>query len=445
MQIRPRVQQGCFFCLMAVTPLVTRTPAQGFGGESLQYLLWSDFVLYLLLVIAISERGMAFLCPRSSSALCLLTIGFLGLVGLRYVSIFLGSLAGDSFTAYLFSGSIWIQPLLLICLSFTFVRGEVDIAQFRKWFLFGTFITVCIGLLEMMRIPAILDYLNSHYGTLAHVEAAQHAEDIGQFRLTSTFDRNPHGFALHLMMSISWITATLSAPTRSLRTRKIWLWILLLGSVTTLLGTVSTLGLVATFCSITLILGKRNQKNLITILLSLVGIGLFLAIILDQIESASLVKINGLFSMITGGEVGPSSFTDRWAVWVETWKHLTSSIPDFLFGLPFNQIVQEFSKKGMAADSDYLSILLYQGLAGLFMFLWICKLMYQGSFKVSHIPTDCPEKHAIVLTAQGVLLGMMAAGFAGGFISGAGTAWRTGFIFFALIGGALGANRQGDD
>lgn len=435
-----------WMALLVLEPFTLRTSKAFLGLSSFRYMLFTDFV-FLALTAALILGGdftpfkiHGFARIRRIQ----LTLGLLFV--LRYASILLSSLGGGAFWMYIFSGSVWIQIMVVLLVGQSMVTSEREAVMVRRCFLLGSAIVGLIGLLELFRIPAVIGFLNVNYGTEFQVAAAVHAEALDQFRLTSTFDRNPHGFAIQLMMTITVLTAMLVVEReRPLIQRAFLIGALGLATVL-LLGTFSSLALGGTILSIITVILSR-KRGLLFLIAALLVAASSLVIYLPQIMSSSSGgTLVALFRLLSGGGGdGPGSFTDRWEVWKLGFHLLKSSPENILFGIPLERITEEFDRAGISADSDFLNILIYQGVVGLGAFLAFCGFVFWGlQTGLKNLAAGNPEQEILLLSGRGILLGMVVAGFAGGFLVGGGTAWRTGFMVFSLLGAALGIDPSGE-
>lgn len=438
MTVKRKILWGVWLGLIALVPVITRTPVNGIIGGKFAYTLWTDFLFGLLLLALFIQGQLAPLQLRPFIIFRRIQFAFLLLVLSRYTRLLLSGLTGGPVLIYLFSGSVWIQAYLAFLLGQILPQSDEHLKQIRWCFFAGFGIVAMIGLLELARVPAAIDFLNARYGTETHAEAAQHLALIDQFRLTSTMDRNPHGLALMMMMGLTWGTALSLSHALSHRLSRMFLMVFFPIALILLIGTMSTLGLAATTVAVGSVvlphLRARKQKTILLV----VGLGLSLFLILQQIESTSIAKLTTIFQMLSGGEQGPGSLRDRLEVWTQIIQRVSESPDTLLIGIPFHRITALFDAMGHTADSDYMNVLLYQGLIGLGGFLALYGFFFHGIQRaLASNPPPSPERRAFLLAARGILLGVAVAGLAGGFTTSAGTAWRIGFLVFSLLGAAL--------
>ncbi len=438
MKIRNQVLWAIWIGQIALIPVITRTPMSGLVGGKFAYTLWTDFLFGFLVLALFIEGRLTPLQFRSCVTTRWIQFAFLLLVMSRYTRLLLSGLTGEPVLIYLFSGSIWVQAYLAFLLGQMLPQSDEQLKQIRWCFFAGFGIVAMIGLLELARVPVIIDFLNTRYGTETHAEAAQHLALIDQFRLTSTMDRNPHGLAMMMMMGLTWGTALVLSHALSHRLSRLFPMVFLPIALVLLIGTMSTLGLAATTVAVgSVVLPHLRARKQRTILL-VAGLGLSLFLILQQIESTSIAKLTTIFQMLSGGEQGPGSLRDRLEVWTQIIQRVSESPDTLLIGIPFHRITALFDAMGHTADSDYMNVLLYQGVIGLAAFLALYGFFFHGIQRaLASSPPPSSERRALLLAARGILLGVAVAGLAGGFTTSAGTAWRIGFLVFSLLGAAL--------
>jgi hypothetical protein len=187
---------------------------------------------------------------------------------------------------------------------------------------------------------------------------------------------------------------------------------------------------------------RKPARGIIVIVF--LGVSLYLGTIL--VSSSPLDKFIGLYNMCLGSDFGPSSFTDRAYVWSQIWD-IVSKTPFSLFlGIPYDIARQTNNWWSIAADSDYMFMILYSGIIGLGAFLLLYCCIHLRLKHTLEVPSgDHPEREALLIAARGIFFGIVVAGFAGGFMSGGSTAWRTTFVVLTLIGASLGGPRRTKD
>ena len=422
--------------LVMITP---RTSSDGLVGGSFRYILWTDFIFGIVVLIMVARCDLRIFQIRAWFKMSKIQVAFLLLFLFNYLSIFISVLgSGDSMITYVFSGWFWIQAALTFIVAGHMVCTEKRVIWTRRIFIAGYCIVAVIGLLELARVPVVVDFLDSHYGTETHVGAAQYLATIGQFRLTSTFDRNPHGLALCTMMMIPWMAVFLAKGKQRLRSKLVAIILICVGLVL-LIGTTSALGIAATAVAImSVVLSNRKNRCAKTlVLMGLLMVGGY--VVQAHLSGNALEKFVGLYRMFSAYEQGPSSYISRLDVWSRILQLICESPSRFLFGIPYAEGGKAYYGQRLNADSDYMFMLLYGGILGLGVFLflyWRILTNVNSALKVLH--DENSERYILLVSARGILLGMMVAGVAGGFMTGSGTAWRTSFTAYTLIGASLG-------
>src|SRR5260370_8770957 len=265
--------------LLLLVPLTVRTPASGLAGTGrLASYLWTDGLLALVLFLVLVEELMS---PRRPSSVQgggqRLEVLFVVLFEVQYVSLLAAVARGDLMSvSYLGTGVVWLRALATFVVARRLVRGPDDVHRLWRVFVVAYVVVCGISLLELAGNERVTAILNTYYGTTVHQEAARHLADIGQYRVTATFDRNPHGLALYMLMGISVITGVL-ANVRGMRSPSRLAMFVLLGiGVIVLLVTSSMLaflGAVVSVASIAVARRRRRIRSAVAIGVLLVAVG----------------------------------------------------------------------------------------------------------------------------------------------------------------------------
>jgi hypothetical protein len=426
-------------CLIMLVPITTRTSTDGLIGGSLAEMLWTDFLFGIVVLIMLARRGIKiFTFSPVRFGISKVVFVLLLLFVLNYLSIVISGLDGYSMMKYVFSGWVWMLALLTYVVAQQMVRTEGEAAWLRRFFITGYCVVAVIGLMELAQVPAVVGYLDAYYGTEMHVESAQYLARIGQFRLTSTFDRNPHGLALYTMMAITWMTAVLVTGEEHPGWKLASIVLICVGMVL-LLGSMTATGIAATVASVLTVLLSRRKTGLVTVIVLVVLLGVGFFVIQFDPSSNPLQKFVDLYGLLSANEQGPTSLTSRLDIWSRIWQLTSQSFSKLLFGISYDEGIEWQNKMDMTADSDYMFMMFYGGILGLGMFLLLYWYIHSGITRaLKELRRGNPEREALLLAARGIFFGMVVAGFTGGFMTGSGTARRTSFLVYTLIGASLG-------
>jgi hypothetical protein len=424
--------------MIVLVPITTRTSSEGLNGGSFQYRLWTDLLFGIIILIMIARCKIPLLKNSLGIRISKVQFAFLLLFVFNYLSIIVSGLDGHSIMKYIFSGWVWIQALLAYVIAQRMIRTEEEAAWLRRFFIIAFCVVAVIGLLEFLRVPAVINFLDEHYGTGIHVDAAKALADIGEFRLTSTFDRNPHGLALFMMMAITWMTAVLVTESKHPGSKLVPILVICVG-IFFLLGAKTATGVSASVVAVLVVMYSRIKISIkqIIALTGLIAVGVYIA--QTYLFSTALQKFIDLYSMLSAGEQGPSSYTSRLDIWSLLWQNVKASPIKLFFGISYDEGLQLQNELDITTDSDYMFMLFYGGILGLGVLLslyWCIHSSIKRSLKV--LPAGNPEREALLLAARGIFFGMIIAGFTGGFMTGTGTAWRISFMVYTLIGASLG-------
>jgi O-antigen ligase len=363
----------------------------------------------------------------------------------QYVSLLAAMARGDPMSvSYLGAGVVWLRALAVFVVARRLVRDPYDVQRLWRAFLVAYVVVCGISLLELAGNEQVTAILNTYYGTTVHQEAARHLADIGQYRVTATFDRNPHGLALYMMMGIAVISSVL-ANVRGIRAPlRLGLFALLGIGVTVLLVTNSMLALLGTVASVTSIAVARRRHRMRGVMLGglLVAVGFFAA---TRLRTTIMRLATAIGALRTGdlSSIALLSFTDRLDVWVQSVTLMEKTALAFVFGVGPAVLVRAVRETGMYADNDYLFVLFATGALGLLAFLALlaaCLIEIQKRLRI------CPAQGpglALVVASRGALLGLAVAALGGPFFTSEAF-WRDSFMLWTLLGvvcasGAVGS------
>jgi O-antigen ligase len=430
--------------LLVLVPLTTRTPASGLAGSGrLASYLWTDLGLACLVgVVLLGDvfggqygRGRA----REGQVLPVL---FLALFEVQYVTLLVAVLRGDPMSvSYLGAGLVWLRALAVFMVARRLIEGLRDVRWAWHAFL-AAFAAVCvIGLLELAGNAWVTALLNTHYGTTMHQEAARHLADIGQYRVTATFDRNPHGLALYMLMGISLITGAL-VSVRGMRVGpRLMLFALLGTGVLLLLVTSSLLAFLGTVASVATIVVARRRHRLrwaVVVAVALIAVGFAAS---SQLRTTVPRVTNAAVALWSGdlSSVALVSFTDRLDVWTMAIALMGHTPMAPVFGVGPAVLVRAVSDAAIYADNDYLFVLFTTGALGLAVFvamLGACLLVAQRL--VRSCPADDGQRLALFVGARGAVAGLAVAAIGGPFFTGEAFS-RDSYMLWTLVGIACAA------
>jgi hypothetical protein len=434
-------------------------PASGLlgSGRFVNYLS-TDFLLALAffgaIVLWALENKKKLFAPRYNDRHIELIL--IVLVFSQYISLLASIVRTDDINlSYLGSGTTWIKALTIFVLVKLFVHDERRI-KIVYWLSIASFLVVTIiAFLEFTRNEFIVNLLNEHYGTEQHVEAAEHLALINQFRLTATFDRNPHGLAIYMVTVVSCMFSVLMASKEMIFWKKTCLLMLIGLGVAIVFLTVSTLGIVALLIALFFVALPHlsaSFKRHIKYFFGIFTTAIIAFVILMQIynfdeiitslasEHPILRKayyiVKGLMYIDFSSEY-MGSFTNRYMVWKSIMSDVFHTPYGFFFGVGPYRYEQAARYGGIAADSDFMYIFFKTGIIGLICFLVLIIALVK---KIQKMLRNCDNKsnsiYSSLLAARGVLFAFIVAGFAGPFITSESFA-RNSFLFWTLIGIAL--------
>jgi len=442
------VARFLWMSLLVLVPLTIRTPESGLVGTGrVASYLWTDGLLALVVLLVLLDELMS---PRRASnqprAGRTVLVMFVVLFEVQYVSLLAAMARGDAMSvSYLGAGVVWLRALAVFVVARRLVRDPSDVQRLWRAFLVAYVVVCGISLLELARNAQVTAILNTYYGTTVHQEAMRHLADIGQYRVTATFDRNPHGLALYMMIGIAVITSVL-ANVRGMRVpSRLALFVLVGVGVTVLLVTSSVLALLGTVAAVASIAVARRRHRIrggVVLGGLLVGAG-FIAATWLRTTIARVATTIGALRTGDLSSIALLSFTDRLDVWLQAVALMEKTALALVFGVGPAVLVRAVRDTGMYADNDYLFVLFATGALGLLAFLALltaCLIEIQKRLRV------CPAQGpglALVIASRGALLGLAVAAFAGPFFTSEAF-WRDSFMLWTLLGvvcasGAVGS------
>jgi hypothetical protein len=422
----------------AVAPIVPRTGQQGvLGSGRFVYYLWTDFIFFGAAMFAA-----AFGCLRRVEPQ--LVKSLLWLTGVQYVALGVAMLRGDQMTiSYLGAGTTWIKALLLIFTATAFLHEKWTRHALIIMGVITVTITLWLAWRESVDDPVIKSFLNQNYGTVEHVAASESAALAGStFRVAGSFDRNPHGLALFLMMLTAGVSAAIATGlVASWLMRGLMVLVVGLGFYL-LLTTLSTLGAVATVAALLVVTMWKQGRPLARVawVLPLVA-AVFYVMVLDA-EGRFARYLNIGFAL-AGGDVTSgalSSGTDRLEAWRSVSDWLDRDASALFFGVGPSGLVRYARERPDAlADSDYVFLWLTTGLVGVFLYLSALRLWWRLlAQRLSDAKHATLHQQTLVLWAMASLAGMAVAGWAGPFVTSEAFA-RNNLMFWLLLAFSLDA------
>lgn len=433
--------------LLVLVPLTIRTPESGLAGTGrVASYLWTDGLLALVVFLVLLDELMSRRRPSSQpGAGRTVLLLFVVLFEVQYVSLLAAMARGDPMSvSYLGAGVVWLRALAVFVVARRLVRDPSDVQRLWRAFLVAYVVVCGISLLELARNEYVTAMLNTYYGTTVHQEAARHLADIGQYRVTATFDRNPHGLALYMMMGIAVITSVL-ANVRGIRApSRLALFGLLGIGVTVLLVTNSVLALLGTVASVaSIVVARRRHRMRGVIALGglLVAVGFVAA---TRLRTTIMRLATALIALRTGdlSSIALLSLTDRLEVWVQAVTLMEKTALAPVFGVGPAVLVRAVRDTGMYADNDYLFVLFATGAVGLLAFLALlaaCLIEIQKRLRV------CPAQGhglALIVASRGALLGLAVAALGGPFFTSEAF-WRDSYMLWTLLGIACASGAVG--
>ncbi len=424
-----------------LVPLTTRTPAAGVlnTGRLASY-LWTDFILsFIMAAMVIHSFTRKSKTPAHHRPSHRIAIVFLVLILIQYLSLFAGILRGDEVTfSYLGIGSTWIKALLILAIGKTMIRDQRDLPFVWHSFLIG-YAGICfISLLELCGNEIITNFLNANYGTETHLEAARRLAEIGQYRVTATFDRNPHGLALYMVMGMTSIASVLTSVKGVKVAGRLGLMVLLgLGGMI-LMATNSMLGLAAAFASLgTLVVFRPGIRLRSKALLSIPVILIIVVFLVMNSPKMPSGRLENMYSAIASHDFSSSylsSFTDRLDAWGAIISYMEKDPSNWIFGVGPSGLIEAVHTYSLYADNDYFLILLTAGGIGFVFFLLLLGLYFMViRRKLRNCFDDSGCWQAVLTAARGTLCGFAVAGLAGPFIMSEAFA-RNSFFLWSLLG-----------
>jgi O-antigen ligase len=441
------VARFLWMSLLILVPLTIRTPESGLAGTGrVASYLWTDglvaLVVFLVLLDELMSRRRASSPPGAGRTVLLL---FVVLFEVEYVSLLAAMARGDAMSvSYLGAGVVWLRALAVFVVARRLVRDPIDVQRLWGAFLVAYVVVCGISLLELARNAQVTALLNTYYGTTVHQEAARHLADIGEYRVTATFDRNPHGLALYMMMGIAVITSVM-ANVRGIRGPARLALIGLLGvGVTVLLVTSSVLALLGTVASVVSIaVARRRHRIRRGVVLGglLVGAGFVAA---WRLQTTTVRLATAIIALRTGDVASVSllSFTERVEMWVQALALMGKTAFAPLFGVGPAVLVQAVRDTGMYADNDYLFVLFATGALGLLAFLaLLAACLVELQRRLRACPAQGPGL-ALVMASRGALLGLAVAALGGPFFTSEAF-WRDSYMLWTLLGIAFASGAVG--
>ncbi len=349
--------------------------------------------------------------------------------------------------SYLGTGTTWIKALLLIFTATAFLR---EAWTRRTLAVLGT-LTVAVALWLAWREAAddavVKSFLNLNYGTALHVAASEGATLAGStFRTAGSFDRNPHGLALFLMMLTAGLAAVVATGVVASSTVRAGLVLLIGFCFYLLMTTLSSLGAVATVAALVVVTTWHRGRPLARVawVLPLVA-AVFYVLVLDA-EGRFARYLNIGFALV-GGDVTSgalSSGTDRFEAWRSVADWLDRDASALFFGVGPSGLVRYARERPEAlADSDYVYLWLTTGVLGVIAYLAALRVWWQLlAQRLRDDVSTSLRQNTVVLWAMASLAGMAVAGLAGPFVTSEAFA-RNNLMLWMLMALAFDGTAEG--
>lgn len=434
---------SAWLVVVALVPVIPRTPPDGiFHSGRLANYLWTDLIVVgVLFWLTLSASNLRGLLARHRPIVKIYG-GLLGLFLLQRASLFVHMLRGEPMSfSDLWVGLEWIKVLVLLFLACELVRSRARLR--RVWLVFITgFLIVCaMGLAEASRNAAVTETLDSLYGTPMHVAAAEHLATLGQMRITATFDRNPHGFSLYLLLGLTVIASVQMHRGRVRMGARVFLGALFCLGLYELLASAVLNALLATALSLCVVVLYRATRAYSRVA---IAAGMLCVIGLACVTMAAtgmpiLQRATRIWEQMAGGvgHVDDLSINARYAAFTDILRYLVEHPVCLLFGVSPSTLVELVTDRGLYADNQYLFTMLTLGVPGLFMLLWILgRTLHTLHVAIASSPIAGLER-TLFVSSQALLCGMAMASLGGPFWVGEGFA-RTVYLEWSFIGIALG-------
>jgi hypothetical protein len=429
-------------------PLAPRTGENGILGSGwLANYLYTDFILLgVAASLILRSRNLANLPIGRQRYARAAFVFLLVLMAMQYVSLFFGVLQGSSFEpSYLGTGAEWCKVIAILLVSSWAATVSGGLKKAYRLFLVGFVLVCAIGLLEAANVGAVVSWLNRNYGTEAHVGATMLAVDAGSARLTSTFDRNPHGFAQYLGIGMTLFASSFFFVKRLSRATRAFLIVLFCVSAFLVTETKEMTGILFALVGFGVVLfynlrrpGKRIQVALIALLIGI-------ALIAGSEDIKVLVRIGAVAGQLSGSGaqgVDEGSFSYRYEMAGKVWDRVTRDPLVALFGTDPARFVQ-FTQSEIPIDSQYFYILFTLGFPGLIVFLGLFLFSFVSIHKKIKL---CRDESGVVTTllvsANAVICALLVANLSGAFSVGS-TFARTSNLMWSIVGLALAVDPRG--
>jgi O-antigen ligase/polysaccharide polymerase Wzy-like membrane protein len=440
---------SAWLVVVALVPVIPRTPLDGiFHSGRLANYLWTDLIVVgIFLWLALNTCNLRGLVARHRPIVKIYG-GLLGLFLLQRLSLFVHMLRGEPMSfSDLWAGLEWLKVLVLLFLACELVRSLTRLR--RVWLVFITgFLIVCaIGLAEASRNAAVAETLDSLYGTPMHVAAAEHLATLGQMRITATFDRNPHGFSLYLLLGLTVIASVQMHRGRVRMGARVFLGVLFCLGLYELLASAVLNALLAAALSLCVVVLYRATRTYGRVA---IAAGMVLVIGLACVTIAAtgmpiLQRAAAIWEQMAAGglnQVDDVSINARYAAIKDILSYLVEHPVCLLFGVSPSTLVELVTERGLYADNEYVFTMLTLGLPGLLMFLWtLGQALHTLHVAIASSPIAGPER-TLFVSSQALLCGMAMANLGGPFWVGEGFA-RTVCLEWSFIGIALGFTTVG--
>lgn len=429
-------------------PLAPRTGANGILGSGwLANYLYTDFVLFAVAAVLVFRCRKLTDLPIMRQRYARAGLVFLAILTLmQYLSLMFGVLQGSSFeTSYLGTGAEWFKLIAILLVSSWVATVSGGLKKTYRVFLVGFVLVCAIGLLEAASFGPVVAWLNTNYGTQAHVEAAIIAARAGEARLTSTFDRNPHGFSQYLGVGMTLCAGIFFFVKRLSIAARIALIALFCVSSYLLIQTKEMTGILFAILGIGVVLfynlrrpGKRLQS-------AVIGLVIGVALIAGWGYINVLVRLGTVASQLSdngaqGVEI--SNFQVRYEVAGEVWDQISRDPLAALFGTDPARLA-EFTNSNEAIDDQYSYILFTIGFPGLMVFIGLflfCLISIHK--KIAICRDESGFKMTLLVCANGVICALLVANLSGPFSFGS-TFARTNNLMWSIVGLALAVDPRG--
>ena len=434
--------------ILFLVPLITRTPVTGlFGSGRLAYYIYTDFLTVLAFVGLLMRRKHS--ARRGSQKNLRWVYGLLAvLTAQQYVSLLVTVFRGGTMTlSDMLTGVVWIKIAVIIYVAARVVERPGWMAGTWRVFLASFVVVSAIATLEGFRNPFVFEWLNAHYGTETHVNGALYLASLGQLRATATFDRNPHGLAIYLCLSMILFASAFLYVKRMSKLKRVGLVALLCLAAYNLPKTGTLNGMVQMLVGLAVVIAYRSHRH-----------GLrSVALLLTMCAAAAFTgwwgspMVNRLrtdaYQIATGGlaATSDSSVRDRHQIVIAMIELIRKDPIDLIFGVGASR-VRDFSDDAMqSADNQYVFVLLTIGLIGLaaFVALFAYSLAaIHAKLKLKSLSDPTGWSVALLVATNAFLACLMVSNLAGPFSIGE-TFSRNIHLTWSLVGLALALDRRG--